>query len=97
VVKVTTISAGTLLGSAENAGPALTQSIDPTGVCLISISGLNGKTPIKGTGPLFFIEVEAIGIGNAALVFDQEAMHLVATDAKDVTSKVTQGSATVKQ
>ena len=97
VVKVTTISAGSLLGTAENAGPALTQSIDPNGVCLISISGLNGKSPIKGTGPLFFIDVEAIGIGNAALAFDQNALHLVATDAKDVTSKITQGSATVKQ
>ena len=95
VVNVTTISAGSLLGS--DAAPALTQSIDPTGLCLISISGLNGKNPIKGTGPLFFIDVEAIGIGNAALVFDQESLHLVATDAKDVTSKISQGSATVKQ
>jgi hypothetical protein len=95
VVKVTTISAGTLL--AHDAAAALTQSIDPTGVCLISISGLNGKNPIKGTGALFFLDVEAVGIGNAALVFDQESLHLVATDAKDVTTKIAQGSATVKQ
>ena len=95
VVNVTTISAGSLLGT--DASPALTQSIDPTGLCLISVSGLNGKNPIKGTGSLFFIDVEAIGIGNAALVFDQQSLHLVATDAKDVTSKISQGSATVKQ
>jgi type II secretory pathway component GspD/PulD (secretin) len=94
IVKVATISAGSLLG---NGTPALRQSIDPTGLCLISISGLNGKNPVKGTGPLFFIDVEAIGIGNAALMFDQEALQLVATDAKDVTSKIAQGSVTVKQ
>lgn len=95
VVKVSTISAGSLL--AHDAAAALTQSIDPSGVCLISISGLNGKNPIKGTGALFFLDVEAVGIGNAGLVFDQESLHLVATDAKDVTTKIAQGSATVKQ
>ncbi len=95
VLRVTTISAGTLLSTPT--APALTQSIDPTGVCLISISGLNGKNPIQGTGPLFFVDVEAIGLGDAALAFDREALHFVATDAKDVTSKISQGSAIVKQ
>ena len=95
VVKVTTISAGNLLAN-ENA-PALTQSVDPTGTCLISISGLNGKNPVKGTGPLFFIEVEGIAVGDALLIIDDAALHLVATDAKDVTSKLSLGSVTVKQ
>jgi len=95
VVKVTTLSAGSLLSIDQ--GPSLTQSIDPNGLCLISISGMNGKNPIKGTGPLVFIDVEAIGIGNASMMFDQEALHLVATDAKDVTSKLAQGNVTVKQ
>jgi general secretion pathway protein D len=95
VVRVTTITAGSLLGT-ENA-PAFTPSIDPTGTCLISISGLNGKNPVKGTGPLFFIEVEGIAIGDALLILDEGALHLVATDAKDVTSKLSLGSVTVKQ
>jgi hypothetical protein len=95
VVKVTTISAGNLLGT-ENA-PTFTQSVDPTGTCLISISGLNGKNPVKGTGPLFFIDVEAIAVGDALLIIDDAALHLVATDAKDVTSKLSLGSVTVKQ
>ncbi|HTG91541.1 MAG TPA: secretin N-terminal domain-containing protein [Pyrinomonadaceae bacterium] len=95
VVKVTTISAGNLLGS-ENA-PAFIQSVDPTGTCLISISGLNGKNPVKGTGPLFFIDVEGIAIGDALLIIDDATLHLVATDAKDVTSKLSLGSVTVKQ
>jgi general secretion pathway protein D len=95
VVRVTTISAGNLL-AIENA-PALTQSVDPIGTCLISISGLNGKNPVKGTGPLFFIDVEGIAVGDALLIIDDAALHLVATDAKDVTSKLSLGSVTVKQ
>jgi len=95
VVKVTTISAGNLLGT-ENA-PAFTQSVDPTGICLISVSGLNGKNPVKGTGPLFFLDVEGIAIGDALLIIDDATLHLVATDAKDVTSKLSLGSVTVKQ
>jgi len=95
VVRVSAVSTGNLL-AIENA-PALTQSIDPTGTCLISISGLNGKNPFKGTGPLFFIEVEGIGTGDALLILDDAALHLVATDAKDVTSKLSLGSVTVKQ
>jgi hypothetical protein len=94
VVKVTTISAGTLLGI-ENA-PGFTQSIDPTGMCLISISGLNGQTAVKGTGSLFFIEVEGIADGDALLILDDASSHVVATDAKDLTSKLSLGSVTVK-
>jgi hypothetical protein len=95
VIKITTISGGNLLGI-ENS-PAFTQSVDPTGTCLVSISGLNGKNPVKGTGPLFFIDVEGIAIGNALLIIDDAALHLVATDAKDVTSKLSLGTVTVKQ
>lgn len=95
VVKVNALTAGTLLGPAEGS-PLFTPSIDATGVCLISISSLNGKASFGGSGPLLFIDVEAIGAGNAALVFDKERLHLVATDARDVVSEVTQGTATVK-
>ncbi|HEX2269429.1 MAG TPA: secretin N-terminal domain-containing protein [Pyrinomonadaceae bacterium] len=96
VVKVHALTAGTLLTSAEGA-PLFTPSIDVSGVCLISISSLNGKASFGGSGPLLFIDVEGIGAGNASLVFDKERLHLVATDARDVVSEVTQGTATVKQ
>jgi hypothetical protein len=71
--------------------------VDPTGICLISISALNAKSAIKGTGELIFIDVEAIGAGDASLVFDKETLHLVASDARDVVTEVKQGTATVKQ
>jgi hypothetical protein len=98
VVKVHTITAGTLVGPSAEAAPIFTPSIDATnGVCLISISSLNGKMSFGGSGPLIFIEIEALGEGNASLVFDKERLHLVATDAKDVVSEILQGTATVKQ
>ncbi len=49
---------------------------------MISISSLNGKMSFRGSGPLIFIDIEAIGAGNGSLVFDKETLHLVATDAR---------------
>jgi len=86
------------LGSqADSLGANFSHSVSPEGVCLVSISALNGKTQIKGSGELLFIEIEAIGAGDAALVFDKGTLHLVATDAKDVTTDVKQGTATVRE
>jgi hypothetical protein len=98
VVKVSAVSSGALLGSqSDGIAPTFTQSVDATGVCLISISALNNKAGIKGSGTLFFVDVEAIGQGNAALSFDKDTLHLVATDARDISAQLMQGSATVKQ
>ena len=98
VVKINAVSAGSLLGSqADSLGASFAHSVSPEGVCLVSISALNGKQSIKGSGELLFIEIEAIGAGDAALVFDKGTLHLVATDAKDVTTDVRQGNATVRQ
>ena len=97
VVKVHAVSAGNLLSTAGEGAPLFTPSIDAKGVCMISISSLNGKASFRGSGPLLFIDIEAIGAGDAALAFVKETLHLVATDAKDVTSEIVQGTATVKQ
>jgi hypothetical protein len=97
VVKVHGVTAGSLFGTSAETAPLFTPSIDASGTCLISISSLDGKASFKGSGPLLFIDVEAIGAGNAALVFVKETLHLVATDARPVTSHVIQGTATVKQ
>jgi general secretion pathway protein D len=97
VLKVQGLTAGTILPTTGESAPLFTPSIDASGTCLISISSLNGKASFKGSGPLLFIDVEAIGAGDAALVFVKETLHLVATDARDVVSEVVQGRATVKQ
>jgi len=97
VVKVHAVSAGNLLSTIGDGAPLFTPSIDAKGVCMISISSLNGKASFKGSGPLLFIDIEAIGAGDAALAFVKDTLHLVATDARDVTSEIVQGTATVKQ
>ena len=91
------LRAGDLLAASGETAPLFTPSIDASGTCLISISSLNGKASFKGTGPLLFIDIEAIGEGNASLVLVKETLHLVATDARNVMSEITQGSAIVKQ
>src|ERR1043166_2878663 len=98
VVKVNALSAGSILPQSGETAPLFTPMIDPVaGTCMISISSLNGKASFKGSGPLLFIDVEAIGEGNASLVFVKETLHLVATDARDIAPEVVQGTATVKQ
>jgi hypothetical protein len=64
---------------------------------MISISSLDGKASFKGSGSLLFIDVEAIGEGNASLMFIKETLHLVATDSRDIVPELIQGTATVKQ
>ena len=51
----------------------------------------------KGSGPLFFIDIEAIAEGNASLMFVKKTLQLVATDAREVQSQIIQGTATVKR
>jgi hypothetical protein len=97
VVKVNALTAGSILPSSGETAPIFTPVIDASGTCLISISSLNGKASFKGSGPLLFIDLEAIGAGDASLSFIKDTLHLVATDTRDVTSQVIQGTATVKQ
>lgn len=96
VIKINGVTAGTLIGPA-GAGITFGHSVDANGVCLISLSALNSKASIAGAGDLIFIDVEGVGEGNAALVFDKATMHLVAIDARDVVTQLVQGTATVRQ
>jgi general secretion pathway protein D len=95
VVKVRSVSSGTLFAVGQTTAPSISQSIDPAGVCLVSISALN-KTPMKGAGVLVFVEVEAVGVGDAGFVLDKGMINLVATDARDLVLDLVQGTATVK-
>ncbi len=96
VVKVTAIATGALLTTPDGKPfPGITQSIDPSGLCLISISnnGLSGQS----FGNLLYIDVEAIADGDPGLVFDKDAMHLIAKDAQGISLEVTPMRATPKQ
>lgn len=87
VVRIKGLSAGTALtadnGNKEGA-PGMTQSIDATGMCLISLSNLRAAASLKDSGLWLFIDVEALSAGDAGLVFDTNATHLMAADAGNV-------------
>jgi len=90
VVKVRAVSEG----STGGVGSSFTQSVDPSGVCLISLSNLSSMT---GSKTLLFIDVEGIGLGDTGLLLDKASTHLVATDARDLGVELMPVRATVKQ
>jgi general secretion pathway protein D len=100
VVKVRVVSTGSLLANAPDgntAGASFSQSVDASGVCLISISNLSGATSLKGGGTLLFLEVEGVGLGDAGLLLDKDSINLVGADAKNIAVEVVPVRASVKQ
>jgi general secretion pathway protein D len=96
IVKVRGITAGPLINGGKST-PSIIPSIDPSGVCLISVSSRAGSTAIQGTGTLLLIEVEVLAAGHPGFSLDKEAMHIVATDASDVALEVGPVQAMLKQ
>ena len=94
VVKVRAVTAGSLLTANKS---NIIPSIDPTGLCLISVSGRAGSGAIQGAGTLLLIEVEAVADGAPGFIFDKEAMNIVATDAGDVALEVLKVTVATKQ
>jgi len=94
------VSAGTLLANEKDgnsAGASFSQSVNDSGVCLISISNLSGVASMKGAGTLLFIDVEGVGVGDAGLLLDKDSINLVAADARSLVVEVLPVRATVKQ
>jgi hypothetical protein len=100
VIRIKGLVAGTALtadnGSKENA-PAMTQSIDATGMCLISLANLGSAASLKDSGLWLFIDVEARSAGDAGLVFDASATHFMAIDAANVALDLSPVHVIVKQ
>jgi general secretion pathway protein D len=100
VIGIKGISAGTSLAAdsgSKEVVPGMTQSIDATGVCLISLSNLHSAASLKDSGLWLFIDVEALSAGDAGLVFDKDATQLMATDAGNIALDLSPVRATVKQ
>jgi general secretion pathway protein D len=97
VVKLHAVTAGSILPTTGEAAPLITPVIDASGSCVVTITSRYGKAAFNGSGPLLFIDLEAVGAGDASLVLVKETLHFVATDARAVTSQVVQGTTTVKQ
>jgi len=94
VVKVRAVTAGSLLTANKS---SIIPSIDPNGVCLISVSGRAGSGAIQGSGTLLLVEVEAVADGVPGFTFDKEVMNIVATDAGDVALEVLPVTVATKQ
>lgn len=93
---VRSVSQGTLAPDKSSA-PVLTQSIDPKGVLVVSVSPAAGAQPLTGEGLLLVIEVEALAAGDATLQFDADKVHFIATDGRNVTPRVSAGKLKVTQ
>jgi hypothetical protein len=93
---VRSVSQGMLTGE-RSAAPSLTQSVDPSGVLLLSIAPAAGAPPLTGEGLLVIVEVEALAAGEAALSFDADKVHLFATDGRAVRPRLTSSKFRVTQ
>jgi general secretion pathway protein D len=96
VVTIKNISAGSLFTQTGKPVEGITQSIDPSGMCLISVSNPNGLSAPAGAN-LFIVELEAIADGDAGLVFDKGAMQVIARDAQPVSLEAIPVRAAQKQ
>jgi general secretion pathway protein D len=97
VISVRGVSAGSMFAGTKETIPGISQSIDASGVCVISVSALGGLAPLKGAGVMLFLDIEAVGTGDGSILFDKQKTNLMATDARDVLLDLSQGQLMVKQ
>jgi hypothetical protein len=84
--------------AADKAGaPVVTQSVDASGVLVVSVAPAAGAPPLTGEGLLLVIEVEGLAPGETGLLFDADKVHLVATDGRIVRPRTTPGRFKVTQ
>jgi type II secretory pathway component GspD/PulD (secretin) len=96
LLAVRSVSQG-VLAADKSLAPVLTQSVDPSGVLLVSVSPAAGAQPLTGEGLLVVVEVEALAPGDSGLQFDADKVHLIATDGRTVNAKVSGGKFKVTQ
>jgi hypothetical protein len=94
VLKVNSVTPGALFANARTA-PALTQSIDPSGMLLVSLVPAVGSA-VNGEGVLLNLEFEAVAAGDSLLAFDLANVHLVASDGRNILLAVEPVKLTVK-
>jgi hypothetical protein len=75
----------------------VTQSVDPSGVLVVSVAPAAGTPALTGEGLLLVIEVEGLAPGETGLQFDADKVHLVATDGRTVRARTTPGRFKVTQ
>lgn len=97
-VRISGVSMGNMLAASEQgAQPVLTQSVDAKGFLLISVAPSAGAQPMTGAGVLVFIDIEAVAPGESIFSFDNNNVHLVATDGRSVALDLSEVKVVVKQ
>ncbi len=96
VLAVRSVSQGILTGDKATA-PSVTQSVDQSGVLVVSVAPAAGAAPLTGEGLLLIIEVEALAAGEGSLTFDAGKVHLIATDGRTIRAKVSESRIKVTQ
>ena len=79
------------------AAPTVAQNVDATGALFVSIVPPKGTAMLTGTNVLFFVDIEAIAVGDTAISFDQDTINLVATDGRGLALQLLPGRVSVKQ
>ena len=82
---------------AGGVSPTVTQSVDPNGLMLVSVSPSPNAAAAAGARVLFYLDIEAIAPGESKIVFDQNNMYLNAADGRALQLKLLPGRFTVKQ
>ncbi|HJQ34957.1 MAG TPA: secretin N-terminal domain-containing protein [Pyrinomonadaceae bacterium] len=85
------------LGGDKSQAPVVTQSVDPSGVLVLSVAPAAGSRPLTGEGLLVVIEVEGLAPGETGLQFDADKVHLIATDGRAVLPRTTPARLRVTQ
>ncbi|MDQ3586281.1 MAG: hypothetical protein M3407_10965 [Acidobacteriota bacterium] len=96
MLRVVSITKGSLFGEAPAAAPAITPSIDAGRGTLLALVAPASGTPIKGMGVMLFVEIEALATGNTEISFNQSAVHLMSTDGRNIPAQFTPVRLTVK-
>ncbi|MBA3767479.1 MAG: hypothetical protein H0W99_10910, partial [Acidobacteria bacterium] len=82
---------------AQGVSSTITQSVDPNGLMLVSISPSPEAAATTGARVLFYLDIEAIAPGESQIVFDQNNMYLNAADGRSLQLRMLPGRFTVKQ
>ncbi|MDQ3754948.1 MAG: hypothetical protein M3371_09475 [Acidobacteriota bacterium] len=96
VLRVVSVTKGSLFGEAPAAAPAITPSIDAGRGTLLALVAPASGTAIKGMGVMLFVEIEALAAGNTEINFDSSAVHLMSTDGRNIPAQFTPVRLTVK-
>jgi general secretion pathway protein D len=94
---VRSVTQGGFAGEQAAGAPSVTQSVDPSGVLVVSVAPAAGARTLTGEGLLLVIEVEGLAPGETGLQFDADKVHLVATDGRTVRPRTTPGRFKVTQ